>query len=302
MTQQISPEYFIKHILLITSTEDYSITKSGINFRCTLYINKTSTNIGGRKKLDIKLNECERAYIYDTDFETLENFPNHSKFLAFGNLKSLGKEIHINFSANELIMDKCPQVESIICDNHYLNFKNGTTLDRIAITDFKNSNLKYVEFTCDVNNIHLALSNCPQIKSFKQIKTQNNVFDYLIVNGDCGIQSFDDFRWNINNLCALSLPHLKNFKGVENVVSNGSLRLTLGRSYANLINIMNNKSRYINLINDDDYSFGLYRIHSDQIRTIISQYTDHHVEYRSNYIMDCALELIENGFGYVAEL
>lgn len=287
---------YLKNILCFNGNFTYNIITGDVELKDSLFVTRLTTNILNDEILAIKLHSGLKIFFSDVCFTSLHNFPLFCKTLIIDNMHYLKKDIEIKTISNELSITNCFQIQSIKTINPILHICNSSGNKRIG---YQNIALSNVEFYVNSNNIDLTIIEAPNINSFDQIKTQSNVFKNLILR-NCGITALQNKEYYISDCCSLSLP-LKNFIGIDKFNVGKSLTIELELNNCdNIINLLYNNSRNIIIKNDILVGKNEIGLRNFKVSEILRKYLVNTL--RKDYIMDCAIELIENGFTYAAEL
>lgn len=279
-------ENYIRKVLLFT--KGYTIDQNGhVTFRAQLDITK-SVKV---KRLNIKIAKCGVLVCKNSNLESLDNFPDICKNYTIQNNEYLRGEIYIKtINSGDY---------SFIVDNYYItSIKTNDSRLYVVSAKYPNSpgimKLNKIEFINN-NDIELTLQSYSNITSFKNIIVPSKSFDHLVIL-HCGIRNFKNYDYVVKKYAQFDLPNIETYSNIDKVhVIDQYLQLRLGNTLNNIINIMFNPTHDIQLVQDkfikDNTGFN-----------ILNKYVLYDFSKRKNHIMDCAVELIDNGFEEAAEL
>ena len=276
----------------------YDVSSTGEVHLCNdITISKRGTCIGDKKNLDVNIKTAKNMWIQDVDFETLQNTPTKCTSLTLNNCKNLPQHLIVN-----------------TITEHYLNISDMFHLKSIKIFgDLLNIGIshksgKFYQQPMQLENIEiktkstkskLIFDNCDFITSFKNIKLPKTV-SYIDISSN-GITSFEGLDAIITNTCTLRIRNMKSCRYVNNINANVlNIRFYNAR---HIINLLLNKSKRIIISHGlivpteiDEFTIMM----NNEIEVLLDLYLDK--ENRTDFIMDCALALIERGYVEAAEL
>ena len=291
---------YMKNVLRYNGEFVFNTVDNYVNLKNHLLVTRLQSSLGNSPALGIKLQTCLNVSFSELHFTSLDNFPKICKNLVLCHMNDLQKDLEINtITSGELSIVDCIQIQSLKTINSRLDIRNTMRqrtdeyISTIALTD--------IEFSNKIQHIDLAISGAPLIKSFDQIKSNTNNFLNLSLY-ECGITSLPNKEYNIIHACNLSLP-LNSFVGIDKFTA-GTLCIDIINSCDNIIHLLNNKSVIIklkafNTAANIPPNSG-YNRNNAVICSILRRYLD--VDKRSDYIMDCAVDLIDAHYNAAAEL
>ncbi len=224
---------------------------------------------------------------------TLDNrFTQPKKCEAFkiDRCKITTEDFVIRSNASEYSITDCTNGSRLVIENyesdaHGKTYILFTDLDSISKIDIKLPLAKYKD---------LVIRNCLSIKSFSDIECHEQVSNYDIRN--IGVRSFKGFTTQVSNI--LTIHNIfNNYLYVDELKVN-NLDLTLFDIYDNIITL---------LMNEHCNNIILFSEVSSENNINVIDIMNHYLHkydknIRKDYIMDCALELIDAGFEKAAEL
>ena len=187
--------------------------------------------------------------------------------------------------------DKCQTLD--VMNNVYLE-------DEIQIRVFSNNSkdisrmkLNKIRFNNDSSDIGLMLQGCLNITSFNDIIIPSKTLYFMAIKIS-GIKSFKEYDFNIGKYAEFKLEKLRNFLYIDKVFCKEILQVEVYDVYDNIITLLLNRTPEIKLRH-------AIKVDDDRVISILNKYIK--INNRWDYVMDCAVELLEhNGFEKAAEL
>ena len=207
------------------------------------------------------------------------------------------EDIVITTDTQEYNLHSCRNGTRLLIENHESSVAHGGT--KITIADLEISKVSIKLPAAKFKNV--AISNCQNIKTFSDIVCNDSISNYEIRN--IGVKSFKGFDTLVTNLLMVR-------SAFDNYLFTDELNvhrfdLNLYSHCDNIITLLMNKHcETIMLycgtpgINDDVIRDSIKRV----IRIMHHYLHEHDKNSRSDYVMDCAVELIDAGFPEAAEL
>ena len=259
----------------------YTITPMGVEF----YNDITISNLPN-DTLDIKISKAKYITISNTNLQSLENLPPKCNGLLINNNSFTSLDI------TTLVSDSYPRLR----DNY--NLKTISTIDtsldiRGSLGSKRKIITNRIEFKTNdvINDLRL---NSGGITSFDQIIIPSKKIYTLRIDSGCNITSFKEFDFIVYDGCEIFLKTIKNYLYVDKLyVENFSLEIHIYKIVDNIITFLLNKSKII------DFT---YLETPKVVADIMHRYIQNPIDKRAEYIMDCAIELIDAGYEKAAEL
>ena len=205
--------------------------------------------------------------------------------------------------ATDLKIAWCNYLESHInitthVPDYWINVEHCETIQaietlspKIFVIDCKSFNGLLHTSTADTSAI--VINSCPKIYRFSQCNTKAHLTHLVFEN--CFLETLENFNIKTNNLSIARCQSIKDCSGIENLNATEMLRLDIyPHMTRHLINILLNTSPKLTTTYKD--------FEKDTLENIMLEYEGKNISKRANYIMDCAVELIDAGFEEAAEL
>ncbi len=253
-----------------------------------------------------------QMFISDKINKTLDLFANGKCKLKFGKITGLLSLSGIN---------DVTSLENMPTDVHRFIFRHLSNISKfdIAIEKCHTLTIEHCSFV-DLTNItnvsnEINIDNCYNINSFDkmphnfnsninqelviqnmkiyQTKTSNNNINGLAFYNVSGITTCMHFPLEIKMLSVHNLPDFKSYSGIDNYKNLNFLSADRCEVYKNIILLL-----LCPRLNDPD-RIHLYYV-MPKVRETIFKYLK--ISNKKDYIMDCAIELIDAGFEEAAEL
>ncbi len=271
-------------------TFNYDVGKNNENF--TIF-NSNKVNLNKNIIFDNLNEELKIELGFCTDIAL-------KKIKGLSSLKSF-----LPVTAINLIVDECDVAGVLdittLVYNNYINIIKCNNLveiltispalfidacDSINSVYFNGKTSKYANF--------IVIKKCKNVMSFSDIKTNNGLSRLIFVN--TGLNSYKNFNLDVDELTVSyeEKDTIKDFSYIENVQPKKRIFLTVFKNHtAHIINLLMLKTETIH----NDYK----GFNNDSLITIMDEFISKNNNERSEYIMDCALQLLDAGYEAEAE-
>ena len=260
---------------------EFTLDNDYISYNGDLYFHSLDEDV------PLKIKECNSFEYSECVLNANSALPIECEELKINNCSIKNQEFTINTMANFYKIYSSSFVNKLIIRN---------TNNRYCEININNSTL------CEFTLISISPSNtidireCKNITSFVNIKLPMFVSNFTIDN--VGIKDFKYFETIVNNVLSIDSTSFQNYLLTDTVKAN-FLYIYVNNKINNLLTLLLN-----------NYATKLY-IHSSEIASysnmdnlikIFGKYTQKPKNIRVNFVMDCAVELIDAGFEEAAEL
>lgn len=209
---------------------------------------------------------------------------------------------------DELKIDMCSIANQNFMINsiakHYAilssHFQNKLTIhnsnDTYCEIDIVDSTLSEFAFISSSRYTHFNVKACKNITSFANIILPHIVSNYTIES--VGIKNFKDFETTTNQVLSINSASFQNYLLIDSIKA-GYMYIYIHNNVNNLLTILLNthaSQLYVKRLENTSYP------NIDELIKIFAKYTKNTKNIRADYIMDCAVELIDAGFDEAAEI
>ena len=240
------------------------------------------------RQLKSKIKKCKTELVLDASrLCSLINFPDKCQTLDVMNNVYLEDEIHVKTIADNTYFSDNNYIKSLITDDKQIRvFSNNSQ-------DISRMKLNKIRFNNDSSDIGLMLQGCLNITSFNDIIIPSKTLYFMAIKIS-GIKSFKEYDFNIGKYAEFKLEKLRNFLYIDKVFCKEILQVEVYDVYDNIITLLLNRTPEIKLRH-------AIKVDDDRVISILNKYIKNN--NRWDYVMDCAVELLEhNGFEKAAEL
>ena len=214
---------------------------------------------------------------------------------------SIEEDLEFRFCDNLKHLD-CKNIElrsKILSVLQFYHCKNLKLVNNIVAE----TTLKILFYKCAIQNLQvlnehqevavLCISDC----DFRNLSGIRNGIYSLFQLLDTPVDSFSAHNAAEIQRCEFDCNYIKSFRNVDDFMVTSRFRLSnIDEHCHNIINILNNKCD--NIIIDPDSTASTRDV--DAMKAIIRKYLQ--MKNSSNYLMDCAVELLDLGYNTAAEL
>lgn len=239
----------------------------------------------GKCEVDFSFFDVTTLRIVGTQLKTLKNMPSYIvgdlRLLGMKNLDIFDLELQ---NCENLTIERCSFVDlrgidnvfsSILLNNLY-NINNFNVLPEVY----------YKEVKLEIRDMHID----------SDIKTTNNNIKHLEMYIISDFKNFTNLPLNIVSLKCEGLKNLNSFVGIDKYKKLDDFNISTS-VIKNIITLL-----LSNMSNNETLADYVDIINNPIVNDIINEYMEIGGSYRSERIMDCAVELIDAGFDEAAEL
>ena len=240
---------------------------------------------------------CEMIKYFGCSLDDKFTNPKQCEEFKIDQCRFRSETINITTDCAYYGISNCRNGSKLIIENHKSLSAHGNT--NISINNLDNiSHIDIILPAAKYKNV--TISDCLNIKSFTDIvMDHSSVSNYEIRN--IGVRSFKGFNTRVTNLLVIK-SIFDNYLFIDELDAH-HLDLVLYSKYDNIITLLLNKHCSKIMLFDAELIKTNKTGNTKYIIDILNHYLHEYDETtRSDYLMDCAVELIDAGFPEAAEL
>lgn len=279
---------FIKNVLCYNGT--YTITQDNkIIFDNIINVDGCVVSKFNFNFFPYEIQYAPQYNLYHLNISSLKNFPNECESAIISFCENLKNEIELKQKISTITISSNTNIKSVIVTTDNLHIFNST-LNPKALE------LEKITLFNDKQNTIITINDCHKIIDFNQINLPPTIKHLTVIN--CNIKTLKNFNTVVKDDLAICLPFLENYKFL-NEIKAGTIYVDLNQNIKNVILALLQHSC---VIFDANFKSSILSncITYNKLCRILNSYTIK--ENKSEFIMDCALELIDCGYEEAAEL